>query len=75
MDNYAASLIFVKGSNKLDLQVICEKIFEICRENQIIARIRWIPRSLLTEVDRLSRQINYDDWEITGSFLEVLENK
>ena len=67
-DNFAASKIFVKGSNKSDLQLLSENIFEICRLWRIKASIRWIPRLLLKDVDGLRRKIDYDDWEVTQPF-------
>ena len=34
---------------------------------------KWIPRNLLTEVDALSRRIDYDDWETTPSFFDFVQ--
>ena len=37
--------------------------------------IKWIPRALLTDVDALSRKIDFDDWETTEHLFQFLNKK
>ena len=74
-DNYAASLIFDKGSRKPELQELSENIFHVCRNMKIQASIRWVPRENIPEADALSRAIDYDDWETTNFLFLHLQKK
>ena len=74
-DSFAATQIFKKGSNKPDLQLLSEQIFDLCHRFHIKPAIKWIPRSFLTEVDAMSRQIDYDDWETTSLLFSLLQMK
>ena len=74
-DSFAASIIVKKGSNKNELQEFSEKIFDICHKSKIYLSIQWIPRDQLVEVDALSRKIDYDDWETTEIFFNIVCEK
>ena len=37
--------------------------------------MRWVPREQISDVDSLSRLIDYDDWETTPYFFHVLQEK
>ena len=69
-DNYAASVIVTSGSNKPALQFLSEEIFSLCFQLNVTLSVKWIPRSCLTSVDFLSKQLDYDDWQTTSSFFE-----
>ena len=74
-DNYAASLIFTKGSNKPDLQLLSETVYEVCRQNRVSVTVKWNPRTLLADVDALSRNVDYDDWEVQLPFFDFLNER
>ena len=74
-DSFAASLIVKKGSSKIELQELSEKIFDICRNSKVSFSITWIPRTRLVAVDALSRTLDYDDWETTDAFFKILHDR
>ena len=49
--------------------------FRYCQNFKILFRIQWIPRTLLTDVDALSRKTDFDDWETIVYLFEVLNRK
>ena len=71
-DNYAASLIIERGSSKPHLQKLSEEIYFIIKSLNIKFNIKWTPREYLSFADRLSKQIDYDDWETTGEFFNYI---
>ena len=73
-DNYGASCIVEKGSNKEHLQDLSESIFEICKKGGISFSIKWIPREFLSFADMLSKQPDYDDWETTPEFFDYISS-
>ena len=73
-DNYAASLIVVSGSNKRDLQLLSENVFNMCRKLNLHLTVKWIPRDCLSYVDFLSKQIDHDDWQTTKQFFHYLNH-
>ena len=73
-DNYAASIIVSKGSNKSHLQKLALKIHNICNRYSINLKVRWVPREINTEADELSKHIDVGDWQIKDSFFEHLNH-
>lgn len=73
-DNYAASIIVERGSNKTHLQRLAVSIFEICKHNSIDISVKWIPRNYNKEADRLSKYVDRDDWEITQEAFQYLNS-
>ena len=73
-DNYAASCILRTGSSKSHLQTLAESVFERCKRNNIDFKVKWIPREYISFADRISKQIDHDDWEITSSYFIYLNN-
>ena len=74
-DNYACSLITRKGSNKPKLHDLALEIHKISSMHNIDLNICWIPREENKEADRLSKQVDYDDWFITKDLVKMLTNK
>ena len=73
--NYACSLITRKGSNKPKLHDLASEIHKISSTHNIDLNVCWIPRDENREADRLSKQVDYDDWFITKDLLKTLTNK
>ena len=73
-DNFAASVVFTSGSNKMYLQELCEDIFKFCKEFNIDVNIVWVPREDIPYADALSKQIDYDDWTLTEEFFAYLND-
>jgi hypothetical protein len=48
---------------------------EICRRSEIILLPEWVPRSINTEVDFLSRCCDSDDWAVLDWIFFALEQK
>ena len=74
-DNFAASLIAKSGSNKADLQKLSEEIFGNCRAHNIDLKVFWVPRDSISYTDFLSKQQDYDDWQTTKFFFDLLNHK
>ena len=73
VDSFAAVRIVGVGSPKTELQNIALDILQFCRENFIQIEVVWIPRSLNSAADHLSRYTDFDDWEITPEIFEYLD--
>lgn len=63
-DNSSAVTIIRKGSMKLQLQEIAEKIWGSMRASNVNMKVKWVPRDLNTEADSESREVDYDSWSI-----------
>ena len=74
VDNYAASIIVTKGSNKPDLQELAVGIQEICLSANITLIIKWIPRESNCTADLISKYVDVDNWEITDELFEYLDS-
>jgi len=74
-DNFACTSIIRKGSNKSHLHKLALDIFNIKVENNILFHIKWLPREENQIADKLSKDIDYDDWYITKDLLKTLEDK
>ena len=62
-DNYATSPIIKHGKTYLTF---------VNRKEYITLKVKWIPREYISFADRLSKQLDYDDWETTPSFFRYL---
>jgi hypothetical protein len=67
-DNFAASRIVAKGSGKENLQSMSEKIFTLCKNNDIDLKVQWVPRETISYADHLSKLVDHDDWCTTSGF-------
>jgi len=67
-DNYAASIIVKKGSSKVHLQKLALDIFNVCFENSICIKSKWVPREQNKEADYISKFVDTDDWQISDEF-------
>ena len=74
-DNYACSLIANKGSNKIELHDLALDIWNMTHSHKITLKTFWIPRENNMVADRLSKQIDYDDWYITFNLIRILCGK
>ena len=77
-DSQAAARICKVGSINPVLQHFAEAIFEICRQNNIILSVDWIPRTENQKADAISRladAVDIDDWGISTEFFQILNNK
>jgi hypothetical protein len=73
-DNQGAAKIVEVGSMRSDLQTLALRIFQICTQYKILLDIQWVPRTEVTKADFISRIIDLDDWQITRSLFDHLEN-
>jgi hypothetical protein len=71
-DNMNAASICTKGSPKIRLQEYAEKIYEKCQCFNITLRAVWIPRDLNNVADLISKEIDYDDYQITVQFFNQI---
>ncbi|KAK3093064.1 hypothetical protein FSP39_010639 [Pinctada imbricata] len=62
------------GSSKFHLQRISLAIFEICRQKSITLDMQWIPRSLNTPADELSKVFDFDDWGVSVQFFKFIDS-
>ena len=67
-DSKNAASISAKGSNSLRLHVLALEIFAYCAAHDISIEVEWIPRSLNSYADSVSRVIDYDDWAVSTIF-------
>ena len=66
-DSKNAASIFAKGSNSPRLYAIALDIFAYCASHDISLKVEWIPRSLNSYSDSVSRLIDYD-WAVSTIF-------
>ena len=62
------------GSSKKELQFEALSIFNLCLEFNIDLSIQWIPRELNDIADNISKFSNTDEWEVSSSFFEQIDN-
>ena len=67
-DSKNAASISAKGSNSLRLHALALEIFAYCAAHDISLKVEWIPRSLNSYADSVSRVIDYDDWAVSTIF-------
>ena len=67
-DSKNAASIFAKGSNSLRLHALALEIFAYSAAHDISLEVEWIPRSLNSCADSVSRVIDYDDWTVSTIF-------
>ena len=73
-DSLNASRILSIGSSKTHLQEIAVDIFKYCMINDIKLIPQWIPRSLNTIADEISKSVDTDNWSIDRySFNKIQE--
>jgi hypothetical protein len=70
MDNENAVKICEKGSPKPRLQMYARLIFDLCNDNNIILQPVWIPRDLNRMADFLSKEVDYEDYQVTVEFFQ-----
>ena len=69
-DSKNASSISAKGSNSLRLHALALEIFAYCAAHDISLEVEWIPRSLNSYADSVSRVVDYDDWAVSTIFFQ-----
>ena len=67
-DSKNAASISAKGSNSLRLHALALEIFAYSAAHDISLEVEWIPRSLNSCADSVSRVIDYDDWTVSTIF-------
>lgn len=72
-DNRAAMYITRSGSSKDDLQTLALKIYDLTKLFHVKLEVDWVPREENDVADYFSKIIDPDDWEITESFFEYLD--
>ena len=75
VDNYAASRIVHVGSRIHELYCIALDIKSICRENDILLQVSWVPRVMNADADKLSKYTDVGDRQITPIFFAFLNSK
>ena len=68
-DSKNAASISAKGSNSLRLHALALEISAYCAAHDISLEVEWIPRSLNSYADSVSRVIDYDDWAVSTIFV------
>jgi len=71
-DNLSATYIVKSGSTKPHLQILAEKISDLCRKHSIILKVAWIPREINQTADEISKYFDYDDWQTKTSFFNII---
>ena len=74
-DNWAATLIVTKGSNKEALQQMDESIFHLCAKYSIKLVVRWVPREMIPYTDHISKTVDHDDWYSTVEMFNFVDEK
>jgi hypothetical protein len=59
---------------KEPLQSLAYSIFSICTKHSISIDIQWIPRKENTKADYISKMIDHEDWGITDTFIEFIDD-
>ncbi len=74
-DNWAATSIVTKGSNKEALQQMAESIFHLCAKHSIKLLVRWVSRDMIPYTDRISKTLDHDDWCSTVELFNLVDEK
>lgn len=74
-DNQAAVAIMKKGSIKIHLQKLAQKINELRERSKAEFIFKWVPRENNQEADSLSREKDYGDWGVTDEIARVVMNR
>ena len=67
-DSKNAASISAKGSNSFLLHALALEIFAYCAAHDISLEVEWIPRSLNSYADSVSRVIDYDYYAVSSIF-------
>jgi hypothetical protein len=73
-DNQNCLRIVQAGSMKERLQSLAYSIFSICTKHSISIDIQWIPRKENTKADYISKMVDHEDWGVTDTFFEFIDN-
>ena len=72
-DNQSTARIVEVGSMKMKLHLLAYKIFSHCLEHNIDFYIDWIPRTMNTQADFISKIRDCDDWQISWELFQELD--
>ena len=72
-DNQAVPIIARKGSGEQKLQHLASNLYFLCKRRHITLDIVWIPREQNAAADRLSKDIDFDDWRTSQTMFEGLD--
>ena len=61
------------GSKVPELQDLALRIFHVCLSFGISLELKWIPRSVNSEADHLSRIIDFDDYTVNDDVFHMLD--
>ena len=73
-DSKNAASISAKGSNSLRLHALALENFAYCAAHDISLEVEWIPRSLNSYADSVSRVVDYDDWAVSTIFFQQVSS-
>ena len=71
-DNADVASILHSGSKVPELQDLALRIFHVCVSFGISLELKWIPRSVNSEADHLSRIIDFDDYTLNDDVFHML---
>ena len=74
-DNQSIVSIISNGSKVENLQFLALNLFMICIESNISIDVKWIPREANSDVDTISKIIDYDDYSLNDSIYSRLNAK
>ena len=69
------SNIVAKGSMKENLQELAFSIYQFCFKNCIHLETEWLPRAENEKADYLCKVIERDDWGISNSIVQIINQK
>jgi len=69
-DNINAAIICEKGSSKFRLHFYALRIADLCAKYNIQLNPVWIPRCLNNAADKISKMLDYEDYQITDVFYQ-----
>lgn len=72
-DNANVASIVHSGSKVPELQDLALRIFHVCVSFGISLELKWIPRSVNSEADHLSRIIDFDDYTLNDDVFHMLD--
>ncbi|CAH3128854.1 unnamed protein product, partial [Porites lobata] len=72
-DNANVASIVHSGSKVPELQDLALRIFHVCVSFGISLELKWIPRSVNSEAEHLSRIIDFDDYTLNDDVFHMLD--
>ena len=72
-DSMTTHIVHNKGSPKMDLHQIAKEIRRISKSLNVNLSTAWVPREWNQQADDISKQLDFDVWEISFDFFKKVE--